>query len=102
VLTQSPAPRARAILGDIARGKRNAGLQEQAIHVLGTMGRGNGPLLSEIYASTASEDGSRYGRSRSRTPFTTEKTRVDAPMASVSAPRAAAVASGVRVNRRKL
>ncbi|HKC25984.1 MAG TPA: HEAT repeat domain-containing protein [Thermoanaerobaculia bacterium] len=56
VLTQSPAPRARALLSDIARGRRSPELQSEAIRLLGTMGRGNGPLLSEIYASAPNDD----------------------------------------------
>src|SRR5205085_1275145 len=51
-LTQSGAPKARSIVADIARGRRNADLQEEAIRYLGTVGgRQSNDLLAEIYAS---------------------------------------------------
>jgi HEAT repeat protein len=51
VLTQSGSPKAHELLAEIARGRRSRELQEEAIRTLGTMGRGNGALLAEIYAS---------------------------------------------------
>jgi hypothetical protein len=57
VLAQNGSPQARQIVADIARGKRNPGLQEKAIKYLGLFGgESSRGVLNEIYGSTASRD----------------------------------------------
>ena len=54
VLTQSGAPEARAVVVDIARGRRQPDLQRSAIRYLGLTGSAESrQALSEIYASAA-------------------------------------------------
>lgn len=57
ILTQSPDPRAIALIGEIARGNSNPSLQEEAVKYLGVNGgERNLQLLSELYSSAASVD----------------------------------------------
>ncbi len=54
VLAQSPSPRGRQALADIARGANNPDLQLRALSALGTMGGKEGvATLASIYAATS-------------------------------------------------
>ena len=52
VLAQSKDPKARAALGEIAKGGGNPDLQMKAVEFLGVFGKDNAPLLNEIYSGT--------------------------------------------------
>lgn len=55
ILSQSPSPRAFALIGEIARGTASPALQQEAVRFLGVNAtERNRQLLSEVYASTAS------------------------------------------------
>lgn len=57
VLTQSPLPEARKLLGDIARGSSNPELQAQAIKYMGLMGNDDSRKeLVSIYESTSDKN----------------------------------------------
>jgi hypothetical protein len=57
ILTQSPSPRAQALIGEIARGNNNPALQEEAVKYLGINANDNNrQLLSEIYTSATNID----------------------------------------------
>ena len=53
VLAQSPDPKGREILLQIAKGGANPDMQLKAVEYLGVFGRGNGQLLSDIYSSSS-------------------------------------------------
>jgi HEAT repeat protein len=52
VLAQSPSPRARQTLVDIAKGQYNPDLQIRALRALGMTGKDGAATLSSIYAAT--------------------------------------------------
>jgi HEAT repeat protein len=57
VLSQGGSPRARLVVTEIARGRRNPQLQEEALKYLGLFGGEQSPqALAEIYASTSDLD----------------------------------------------
>jgi hypothetical protein len=54
ILAQSPSPRAQTLIADIAKGKVNPGLQEEAVKYIGIHGgERNRHILSEVYASAS-------------------------------------------------
>ncbi len=53
VLAQSPSPRARQTLTDLAKGQYNPDLQLKALRVLGMAGKDGAATLSSIYSSSS-------------------------------------------------
>ncbi len=57
ILTQSPSPRAQALIGEIARGNNNPALQEEAVKYLGINAtEHNRQILAELYTNAKSID----------------------------------------------